>query len=219
MKLLFYSGGQKRQNDTLDAELVRMIGRRARITYVPSIYLKDGGEWFEKFKKNKSRFGLSKHLFFPVDRPFTKPELRSALESEALYLSGGNTFYFLKNLRRSGLLPELHGYVKKGGVLFGVSAGSIIMTPTIALSGLVPGEADENEVGLRNLKGLGLVNFEVYPHYSQSRASVRALRQYTKPLSKRVYAFPDGSGVVVNGSITSFHGDVKCFRKGEEFAV
>jgi dipeptidase E len=218
MKLLFYSGGQHGQNDTLDAELASMVGRGARITYIPSLYVKGGGEWFENFKRDKSRFGLRKHLFFPVDRPFTKRELVSALSSDALFLSGGNTFYFLKHLRRSGLLATLPSYVKKGGVLFGLSAGSIIMTPSIALSGVVPGESDENEVGLKNLRGLALVNFEVYPHYSKSKVSVRALSRYTKSGSRQVYAFPDGSGIVINGAITSFHGDVACFRKGETFA-
>ena len=218
MKLIFYSGGTGEQNLSLDLELLQMIGRKARITYIPT---NSAGSklWFPIFKREKAVIGLKRHLFFGVDRPFTRRELADALSSEAIFLSGGNTYYSLYHLKRSGMLSRLRTYLKQGGVLTGLSAGSIIMTPGIETAGLVPGESDDNEIGLKDWTGLGLVDFDVYPHFARSAASIRCLKRFSKKANRTVYAFPDGSGITIRDNIISFHGEITCFRQGAKFRI
>ena len=93
------------------------------------------------------------------------------------------------------------------------------MTPRIDLAGLVPGESDPNEERLRALQGLGLVHFEVYPHYIASDISVRCLSCYTLKQKSPVYAFSDGAGIVVENGSTSFYGEATVFSKGELFRL
>ena len=66
-----------------------------------------------------------------MDVSFTRNDLHKALGSDVIYLAGGNTFYFLRNLRKSGLIPQLKKFVEQGGVLVGLSASAIIFTPNI----------------------------------------------------------------------------------------
>ena len=57
--------------------------------------------------------------------------LSELLKSDLIFLGGGNTFYFLKHLKSTGLIDELKTFAANGGVLCGLSAGAIIMTPHV----------------------------------------------------------------------------------------
>jgi dipeptidase E len=224
MSLILYSGGLSdrrtaKLNAALHEELFRIIGKGAPITYIPSWSDEDAPVYFNEFKRALRPFGGRRFCYFPIDRPFSKSALREALRSPAIYLSGGNTFYFLNQLRKNGLAPLLRKHVRRGGTLLGVSAGSIIMTPTIRMADCVPGEADDNFLGLKNLKALNLVPFECYPHYQASAASRRVLSRLSKNTVAPIYAYPDGSGIIVEDARASFFGKVTAFHAGRAFRV
>lgn len=48
-----------------------------------------------------------------------------------IYISGGNTFYLLQELKRSGDDKEIIKLIEKGRIYIGESASSIIMAPNI----------------------------------------------------------------------------------------
>ena len=107
-----------------------------------------------------------------VDDPAARCDASARLHrSDIVYLAGGNTYYFLDHLRRSGLLDELALFARRGGVVAGLSAGALILTPHIGLAGYPAFDRDENTVGLgrSGCRGLGLVGFEFFPHYRRSR--------------------------------------------------
>jgi dipeptidase E len=82
-------------------------------------------------------------------------------------ISGGNTFKLLDNLRKSGLDKTIIEFTKQDNyVLSGFSAGALVLTPTIEVCNLP--NYDENLVGLKNLTGLGIIDFEVFPHYDEA---------------------------------------------------
>ena len=108
------------------------------------------------------------------------------MDSDLVYLDGGNTYYFLWHLKKTGLFRLLQDYVSEGGVLAGCSAGGIIMTPDIRTAGFPNFDKDDNYVGLRDTEGLGVVGFEfsifflqlpsrLFVHYSSSEAQCQAL--------------------------------------------
>ena len=108
-------------------------------------------------------------------------EIRRAFRSDAIYLAGGNTFYFLHHLKRSGVFERLKRYAREGGAIGGLSAGAIIQTPSIGLAGYPPWDRDANSVRLKDLRGLGLVDFEFFPHYERGNPRLdRALSQYSR---------------------------------------
>ena len=223
-RLVFYSGGQERRNGLIHEDLIelaltsrrRKIRPGVRMTYIP--FCSEGrGVFFRRFERRYRSFGATEFHCLPVDDPdlVGDPQAKKAiLASDVVYLSGGNTYYFLKHLRRSGLMPTLRRFAERGGVLAGLSAGAILMTPHIGLAGYPPFDRDENEVGLRNESALGLVDFEFFPHFRNSARLREALLHYSELSTRPVYACRDGSGVMIEGDRFMAHGDVYLFDRG-----
>ena len=101
----------------------------------------------------------------------------------------------------------------------GLSAGSILMTPSITTAAVPSFDSDENEVNLTNWKALGLVPFEFSPHYHFSKESDRELLEYSKVCSHPIYACRDGEGIIVQDGKIRFVGAVKVFHRGEKLRV
>lgn len=226
--LVLYSGGQERRNALIHEDLISLAlsgaatsrqtnGRGVRMTYVP--FCSEGSKpFFRRFERRYRAFGASHFDCLPVDSPALRGDRgaeRTLLESDVVYLAGGNTYYFLMHLRRAGLLPTLRRFAARGGVLAGLSAGALLLTPNIALAGYPSFDRDENEVGLVNKNALGLVGFEFFPHYRSSPRLRDALLRYSKRCPRPVYACRDGSGIVVEGDRFTAHGDVFLFDRGQ----
>jgi len=70
-------------------------------------------------------------------------------------------------LRDSGLDKTITEFSHKPEfILSGFSAGAIVLSPTIAVCNLPI--FDENLVGITDLNGLGIFDFEVFPHYADT---------------------------------------------------
>jgi len=92
-----------------------------------------------------------------------KDEVRSMLEkTDFVFVSGGNTFFLLQEMRKSGFADLIKSYVEKGLIYGGSSAGSVVAGPDISLvQGLDdPSLAPE----LKDYKGLALTDVVVFPH-------------------------------------------------------
>jgi peptidase E len=91
-------------------------------------------------------------------------ELMKILElKDIIFVEGGNTFYLLNSMRKCNFEKIAKKLIKKGKVYFGSSAGSIVAGKSIKTAGWF---GDKNIAKLKNLKGLGLVPFNVFTHYS-----------------------------------------------------
>ncbi len=217
-KLLLYGGGSLFRNGRSDRALIGLTGKRKpSITYIPSSsdYGEiEFGEFCENFRK---RFPVSRIVYFPIDIPFTDMMKTMALEQDIVYLSGGNTFYFLKTLRQKRLIDDLKSFVSRGGVLSGLSAGAILLTPTVATAGFPHFDRDSNFVKLKNQKSLKLTDFEFFPHYTHTTPYRKALTSHSRKTIYPIYAAPDQSSVVVNGNEIEFIGPVHIFWNGKHY--
>lgn len=85
--------------------------------------------------------------------------------TEILYVSGGNTFYLLQELKKKDLLGLIKEKVDEGMVYIGESAGSVIASPDIAYIKYMddPKAAPE----LKSTKALKLVEFYPLPHWGE----------------------------------------------------
>lgn len=91
-------------------------------------------------------------------------EKQKILSSNILIITGGNTFKLLNHLRQSGLSETIREFWQRGNVvLSGFSAGAIVLSPSIETA--KAGAGDANELGITDLTGLGIVDFEIWPHY------------------------------------------------------
>lgn len=230
-RVVLYSGGQERRNAAIHETLLDLALRgpaggrgRVRMAYVP--FTHEGSKpFFRRFERRYRPFGGTHFRCVPADLPELArpgPARRGAakelLASDIIYLAGGNTFYFLYHLRRSGLLSVLKRFAARGGVLAGLSAGAHLMSPSIRLAGWPPFDCDENEVGLgeRQMGALDVVGFDFFPHYRHSARYRHALADYSRREKRPLYACRDGSGIVVEGDRFTAHGDVWLFDRGLE---
>ncbi|MBK24950.1 MAG: hypothetical protein CME70_13205 [Halobacteriovorax sp.] len=216
MKLVLYGGGHEEENLHLDAEAIKLTNvSDPRVTYIPSCSY-DSEVDFIAFVQNYRKLGLTRFIHFPIDVPFDQVLLSEAMSSDIIHLSGGNTYYFLKYLRKTGILSRLKAFVKNGGVLTGMSAGAILMTPDIKTAGYPKFDCDDNDEKVKNLKAMNIVPFEFFPHYKNSTRYEKELVMQSKKVSTPVYAVPDHSGIVVDGNSMKFVGKTVCFHKGKK---
>lgn len=216
MKLIFHGGGFDRDNRELNLKAIELSGeKKPVIAYIPAESY-DSEMDFMDFVREHRRYGLSQFLYFPIDIPFDNTLKRELLKADIIHLSGGNTYHFLKYLKSSKLITDLKAFAKKGGILTGLSAGAIVMTPKITAASYPKFDCDENEVGLTNFNSMGLVKFEFFPHYSNSRRYDDVLKRQSLKLKYPIYAAPDGAGVVVDDDQIKFIGKVACFFQGKK---
>jgi len=84
-------------------------------------------------------------------------------------------------------MKEFRLFVERGGVLTGLSAGAIMMTENIEMAAYPEFDRDENWVGLKNLKSLGLVDFAFFPHFKNSTRYDAAFKKYSKLSNSAIY--------------------------------
>jgi dipeptidase E len=224
MKLVFYSGGQNPSN----FKIHKALGNLARdakkkgdlsFTYIP-VCAESSSIFFKRIIKRYRRVGFSQFTSLPVDVAVSRALLIKAFEADVIYLAGGNTFYFLKHLKKNGMLAYLKKFSKNGGIIAGLSAGAILMTTDIELASYPPFDADENEVRLKrkDWDSLGLVKFRFFPHFEETSRLNKAFIDYSKQSKYRTYVCQDGGGILVNGKQLQFFGKVKYFENGQKFS-
>lgn len=95
---------------------------------------------------------------------FTCANPQEAVEkAQAIHITGGNTFRLLHRLSALNLLAPIRARVKSGMPYIGISAGSNVAGPTIKTTNDMP------IVALSDFKALGLVPFQINPHYTPSK--------------------------------------------------
>lgn len=200
----------RNMNPALKSKIKNVNGGQSfRLAYIPS--RTDKEKWyFEKAKPEFSELGITDFFYFDVDEEFESSQLEEFKNCEGIFLSGGNTYLFLKNLKERNIVRYIKEMVQEGKPLIGVSAGSIIMSKTIKIASF----HDENEVHLSELTGLGLVDFEFMPHWNREEEQMVQLLKYSLLQEESIFTCRDGDGIVIDGNKIEFYGDIKQIRKG-----
>jgi dipeptidase E len=162
MKLLLTSAGIT--NQTLADAFRDLVGKRAeevRIGFISTAATVEEGDmsWYTAQLENLNKFGFKDVDIVDVSTDVNWQD--RLISKDAIVVSGGNTFYLLDQMRKTGF-GEWFKKVLDQKVYVGISAGSIVMTPTIAIAAVEPG--DINLPGLTDLTGFGFVGFEISPH-------------------------------------------------------
>jgi len=131
------------------------------------------------------------------------PDVRSTLsDADCIYVGGGNSFFLLQGLRRSGADARLAERIADGIPYIGESAGSVIMSPDIGYCSIM--DRTDRAPGLRDYKGLGLTDFHVVPHLgnpTMGQAARLIVERYSTELDLR--ALTDRQSLLVrDGGIT-----------------
>ena len=86
-------------------------------------------------------------------------------QAKIAFISGGNTFYLLQELKRKNLTSYLKERIENGLLYIGESAGSVIAAPDIEYASIVDDKTLATE--LEDYTGLNLVDFYIVPHFEE----------------------------------------------------
>lgn len=184
-----------------EKRIVSLIGKeRSKLGYIPSQTDPDG-TYYYPMKNRLDRLGFSGYVYCDIDEEFEARVLEDLGNCDAIFLSGGNTFHFLARLRERGMLDWLRGYVNRGGVVIGVSAGAMIMTDNINVAEYVDAKyLASSQLSSSQYGALGLVDFYFYPHWTEEPSQQRAIKELKRSDNNTtIFACPDGGAIVIDG--------------------
>ena len=200
MKLLLTSAGLSHK--VIGRALLPLVGRPAsetKVGFIPTAANVEprNKDWLVGQLLDLWRYGFS--WIDIIDFSAASVDWQQRLAGvDVVYLAGGNTFHLLDQVRKTGFDKWLKNNIDHK-VYVGSSASTILMTPSIAVAGLEPG--DENLSGLTDTTGLGYVKFEVEPHCDAAR--LETVKEYAQNTPNSVYAIDDDTAIqVVDGEVT-----------------
>ncbi|MCG9756051.1 Type 1 glutamine amidotransferase-like domain-containing protein [Shewanella insulae] len=150
------------------AAIASVLSQDANLGYLASGYEPDQA-YYRGAQVQYARLGMGLDYYLDLELGYTQAGLDRLLNCQAIHLAGGDTFQFLAQVQTRGLMAEFTDYLNRGGIFIGLSAGAMLMTPSIACAPLC---GDENHLGLSDLNGLGLFPYQFLPHCDLSDGGV-----------------------------------------------
>ena len=126
---------------------------------------------------------------------------RTLQRCDLIYVSGGNTFFLLQELEKSGAKTIILEQVKGGKPYIGESAGSVIMAPNISYVKDVDDEKAAPQ--LKSFEGLGLVDFYPLPHYKSFPFEEVTEKMLVKHAKLGLNPITNQQALFVNGNQTT----------------
>ena len=195
MKLLLTSAGflNKEVSDTFLSLLNKPVGQ-IHIIFIPTASRTEHElKYVEESRQELVDLGITKITTLNLDRKVMVEEINSA---DVIYVCGGNTFRLLKYAREAHFKETIEKLLDRGGVYIGVSAGSIILAPTIQIAASV--DPEPNEIGISDLTGLNLIDFEIHPHYEPIQDA--ELSFYQKVTKNKVIGISNSQALIISNS-------------------
>lgn len=189
-----------------------------KVGFIPTAADPEDDKWFVQASLDElDQLGMEVKV---VDlKGENKDSLLSKLaECEVIYVNGGNTFYLLDWVRKSGF-DQIIGQLLDGGKIYcGVSAGSILAGPDIDPAGWKP-SGDVNQVGIENLTALSLVPFAIFPHYTENHR--RILEEKTKGINYPVIALTDKQAIMSENGRNELvgEGQIRIFNGNQDLLL
>lgn len=129
----------------------------------------------------------------------SRDEIVSKLErGDYIYVSGGNTFFLLQELKRTGADLLIAEHVRAGKRYIGESAGSAILAPSIEYITALDDVSAAPDLG--SYAALGLVDFYPLPHYRNepfAEAVEQVLKEHWDALNLR--PFSNNQAIALSG--------------------
>ncbi len=134
-----------------------------KVTFIPTAALPDQLDFHIQYSKDLlSKMGLVVDELELSTAPYL--DIANKLErNDYIYIAGGNTFFLLQKINRSGAGNIIKDQINAGKLFIGESAGAIILAPNIEYSK----DTDDPLAAplLKSFEGLNVIDFYPVPHY------------------------------------------------------
>ena len=200
MKLVLIGGGnygtypdQPYNLRLIDEKIVEMSGKaHPRLLFIG--FTIRSNHTFGYMKKHYMELGVQcEHLSYnefsnikTVDGKFKRADI--------IYIGGGNTISFMQKLKRFGLDEKIKQSASQNKIIVGRSAGAII----ISNAGSSDSRKYKNGKLFTCVKGLGLLNIFLSPHYTDSERSNNMFDMLKRNSNQVAVGLDSCSALVVN---------------------
>jgi len=197
-KLLLTSDGLN--SPKIKKEFIKLLNKPASETKVLIMYtvrLKRHLKKFTKTRKSLVKLGIKKEniIGINISKPISKTLKK--IKFDVFYSCGGNTFYILDRIKKTHFDRIIKNHVKRGKLYVGVSAGTILTQKTIEIAGIEK-FGDKNDIKLKNLKSLRIINFAILPHYKKSHK--KELTQFKKKVKYKIVPLKNKQAILILGN-------------------
>lgn len=119
--------------------------------------------------------------------------------NDFIYITGGNTFFLLQELKKTGADKIIIDEINKGKLYIGESAGAIVTSANIEYAKRM--DDVKKAPNLTEFSGLNLVDFYVIPHYTNfpfEKTVEKIIEDYSSKLNLSPISNKDAISVVGN---------------------
>ena len=134
-----------------------------KVVFIPTASLREGytgyvgsaRKLFKKLGAAVTEIDISTEAYSTIQSVFE--------DADVIYFTGGNSFFLMDQLRKTGTDELLKKELAKGKLMIGESAGAIICAPTIQY--IEQMDEKPEDYSQEDDAGLDLIDFYVLPHY------------------------------------------------------
>lgn len=204
--LYLSGGGGREQTCEIDKVFASELDRGKPLLYLPiamdpaQISYEDCYQWIHSVF---GPFGITDITMWLDLRGKSLEELK---EFSAVYIGGGNTFNLMHSILQDGFHAPLTAFKEEGGLIYGGSAGAIVMGSNISTCE----HMDENTVLLRASKALSyLDDYSIWCHYEEENDHL--INRFIDTYGKPVIALSEETGLQVKNGRTKVLGTIPAY--------
>ncbi|QYK02913.1 Type 1 glutamine amidotransferase-like domain-containing protein [Shewanella psychrotolerans] len=168
MKLALLSDLQSNTASQAVSYLFSVFNTHVSIGYLASEH-EPNKHYFQQTQGFYTQFNGQMSCYVDLQQGYSDEKFNTLCQADVIHLAGGDTFGFLADLQRRDKLNQLRAFARKGGIIVGVSAGAMLLTPNI-MSAFLCG--DENSAMLDDFSALALLPYQFVPHADFSQNGV-----------------------------------------------
>ncbi len=190
-RIYLSGGGNEEQSFPLDKFFFKTFPKNGNFLYIPvalrgnKLY-PTAHLWMKKVLELHNRNDVQ----FEVADDLAKYKQEDLKKFDAIYIGGGNTWNLMQELRDSGFSQEFVSYVKNGGVVYGGSAGAIVLGKNTDT------HDDENKINLKNTTGFNLLGgYSVACHYTNEHS--KRFRDWVMSHKSPIVCLPEEAGLIL----------------------
>lgn len=133
------------------------------VTFIPTASIPEKIKFYVNTgKKALEKLGMTVN-FLEISALGITEISKKIKENDFVYVTGGNTFFLLSELKRTGADKIIAEEINNGKLYIGESAGAMITSKNIEYVKLM--DNAEKAPNLKNFDALGLIEFYIVPHY------------------------------------------------------
>jgi dipeptidase E len=200
--------------DHVEEEIRNILGSARKVLFFPyALHDRDG--YAAKAAERFAAMGYEMNAAHAASDP-----QKAVAEADAIFIGGGNTFRLLKALQDLELLEPIRRRIREGVPYIGSSAGSNVAGPTIRTTKDMP------IVQPRSFDALGLVPFQISPHYQDpdptskhmGETQEERILQFLEENETPVLGMREGAWVRIENRSVTLRGSngARIFRRGEK---